>query len=182
MNNDSSAMNSGSDDGEGAAGARYHGHKTMTDGTHVPLTFEEARAMWESIERKEAATAEKLPTEQSCIDAICEAYHRLQKLGWQDPIYCPKDGSTFKVIEAGSTGIFDCVYEGKWPDGHWISFDEHDAYPCRPVAFKLYPEAQAKLDAAMAGLRDAFFATGGVGPLATPAVTSADKPETEPRG
>jgi len=54
------------------------------------------------------------------------------------PIYCPKDGTTFNVLEAGSTGIFVAHYEGEWPTGSWWIHDEEygDLSPSRPILFK----------------------------------------------
>jgi hypothetical protein len=114
----------------------YHGHMTLTDGTHVPLSKDEAAALWKKCEDRDAARALKLPTEQSAIDAMFEAYDRLRQFGWSDAIYCPKDGSTFDVIEPGSTGIHKCHYEGKWPKGTWWVSADGDQWPSRPVLYR----------------------------------------------
>lgn len=84
-----------------------------------------------------------------------DAYTRLTELGWWDASYCPKDGSHFQAIEAGSTGIHDCAYWGAWPTGGWNIFDG-DVWPSRPILFKLYPEDQAKDDALWAERREKF--------------------------
>ena len=75
-------------------------------------------------------------------------------------MYSPRDGSTFKVIENGSTGIFDCDCRGEWPDCTWTTYDEHDAYPSSqaPAMFKLLPEAQAEYDARMAAAKERYAA------------------------
>ena len=65
-----------------------------------------------------------------------EARQRLMELGWNDAIYCPKDGSEFDAIEAGSTGIHKCHYSGEWPDGHWWIAGDGDLYPSRPVLYR----------------------------------------------
>lgn len=132
------------------------GHKTFSTGEtcpetgfpkmrHEPLTRGEANAMWESAMAEKASREERMPDEQSAIRAMWDAHQRLTELGWRDPSYCPKDGSHFKVIEPGSTGIHDGAYWGEWPTGHWNVFDG-DVWPSRPVLFKLYPEDQAKED------------------------------------
>lgn len=132
------------------------GHKTFDTGEicpetgfpkmrHEPLTRAEANAIWESAERAQKERAERMPDEQSAIRALWDAYQRLRELGWNDPVYCPKDGSHFKVIEPGSTGIHDANYNGEWPKGSWWVYDG-DIWPSRPVLFKLYPEDQAKED------------------------------------
>lgn len=121
----------------------YHGHMTMADGSHVPLSEEQASALWERLERRQAERAAKLPDEQAALGAMFEAYDRLRELGWRDIIYCPKDGSSFDVIEPGSTGIFRCHYVGEWPDGQWYAEDGGDLWPSSPILFRLDPEAEA---------------------------------------
>lgn len=119
----------------------YYGHMTMRDGSHVPLSEQEAEQLWKDIEAKQAERAVRLPDEKACLSAMMEAFIRLKELGWSDAIYCPKDGSSFQVIEAGSTGIFDCHYEGAWPKGTWWVADEGDLWPSRPILFRKYPAA-----------------------------------------
>ena len=133
------------------------GHKTFSTGEinpktgfpelrHEPLTRSEADALMAAADAAQAKRAADMPDEQSAISAMFRAWLRLKELGWNNAIYCPKDGSTFKVIEAGSTGIFDCHYSGQWPDGDWMTMDEHDVYPSSqpPVLFKLTPEGEAR--------------------------------------
>lgn len=114
----------------------YYGHMTLKDGSHVGLSKEEAERLWKDCEDRDKERALKLPTEQSAINAMFEAYDRLKQFGWREAIYCPKDGSTFDVIEAGSTGIHKCHYEGEWPTGSWLVQDDDDTYPSRPVLFR----------------------------------------------
>ena len=80
--------------------------------------------------------SEDMPTESDALRAMFQAYQRLRELGWRDAIYCPKDGSHFNAIEAGSTGIHDCSYDGEWPKGRWWIYDG-DIWPSRPILFKL---------------------------------------------
>ncbi len=122
-----------SDDGQ------YHGHMTMSDGTHVALSADEAKALWEEVERRNKELATRLPDEKSALAAMFEAFCRLKQLGWREAIYCPKDGTPFQAIEAGSTGIFDCSYVGAWPDGSWWVSDGGDLWPASPILFRLYP-------------------------------------------
>ena len=77
-----------------------------------------------------------MPDEAAALALMARAFHRLKAFGWRDAIYCPKDGSHFDVVEAGSTGIFDCTYFGDWPDGSWLIYDGGDIYPSRPVLFR----------------------------------------------
>lgn len=135
------------------------GHKTFATGAvgkdgmptfrHEPLTRAEANYLLECAERAKADREARMPDEKSAIKALNDAYTRLTELGWGDPIYCPKDGRQFNVIELGSTGIHTAYYYGDWPSGSWFIIDEYDVWPSRPALFKLFPEDQAKRDALM---------------------------------
>jgi len=122
----------------------YHGHMTLTDGSHVPLTEAEAAAIWESVERATAERNAKYPDEKACLAAISDAVQRLRDFGWSDAVYCPKDGSVFDVIEAGSTGIHKCSYGGKWPDGSWWIHADGDMWPSRPILYRRTPRTGEK--------------------------------------
>jgi hypothetical protein len=74
--------------------------------------------------------------ERALLDRMFACYQGLKRLGWNDAIYCPKDGTHFDAIEAGSTGIHDCNYQGEWPEGTWWVFDG-DMWPSRPILFRL---------------------------------------------
>lgn len=127
------------------------GHKTMADGSHLPLRRSEAEALWDSAVAAKAKRAVDMPTEQDAINTLWSAYQRLKELDWNDAIYCPKDGSSFDVIEAGSTGIHSCVYVGDWPDGMWLINGDD---PSRPI---LYRRTEAE-KARWAELRERFGA------------------------
>lgn len=144
------------------------GHKTFDTGEtcpetgfpklrHEPLTRAEADAIWKACEDAKAARAERMPDEQAAIRQMHDAYIRLTELGWQNAIYCPKDGSHFKVIEAGSTGIHDANYTGEWPKGSWWVYDG-DVWPSRPVLFRLYPDDEEKEKQRWAEARERFKA------------------------
>ena len=81
----------------------------------------------------EVTAAER--TERALLN-LFEAYQDLKRLGWNDAIYCPKDGTWFDAIEAGSTGIHNCQYQGQWPNGGWWVADG-DVWPSRPILFRL---------------------------------------------
>ncbi len=133
-------------------GERVVGHKTIGDGQgghhHEPLTKREADDIWAACEAAREKRAADMPDETAALRSLFEAYQRLNELGWRDAIYCPKDGTLFKAIEAGSTGVHDCHYSGKWPEGHWWILAEGDAWPSRPILFKAdlasLTEAQAR--------------------------------------
>lgn len=139
------------------------GHKTFDTGEictetgfpklrHEPLTRAEADAMWGAAKQAEKERAERMPDEQAAIRALMDAWLRLKELGWREGKCCPRDGTKFRVIELGSTGIFDGDCSGEWPQCTWTTYDERDAYPSAhpPAFFKLYPEDQARYDARMA--------------------------------
>lgn len=136
------------------------GHKTIDTGErdpetgfplyrHEPLTRAEGQELRAQVEKAQAERIARMPDEQAAIHALWDAHQRLKELGWREPMYCPKDGTRFKIIELGSTGIFEGAYRGEWPNGSWDSWDEHDMYcsSIAPAMFKLFPEDQAKEDA-----------------------------------
>lgn len=113
-----------------------------------------------SIEARDARRAELMPDTTAALRMLFEAYDRLRQLGWREAQYCPKDGSAFEVIEAGSTGIFNCRYDGEWPSGHYLiaDADAGDIYTSRPILFRLYPEEQVKRQERMRADRAAYLA------------------------
>lgn len=112
------------------------GHKTHADGSHSPLREVEAKALIAASDSAKARRAEQMPDERSALHAMFNAWLRLRELGWNDAIYCPKDGTRFDAIEAGSTGIHRCYYEGQWPSGRWWIVGDDDLYPSRPILFR----------------------------------------------
>jgi len=77
--------------------------------------------------------------EQTALEGMFNGFLALQSQGWKEIMYCPKDGTVFEVIEAGSTGIHDCHYTGVWPTGTWWVHDDQikDLFPSRPILFRL---------------------------------------------
>jgi hypothetical protein len=128
------------------------GHKTMVDGTHVPLRRDEADALWASIESAKAARIALMPDWAAALQMMSDALSRLNDEGWARGAYCPKDGSPFAIIEFGSTGIFEAFYSGTWPDGHVIACDfvSHPDGMLWKAIDKLSPAERAKLDECMA--------------------------------
>src|SRR5213080_394944 len=122
---------------------------------HEPLTRAEANTLWAACQKAAEDRRARMPDEKSALRAMHDAYIRLKDMGWNDAVYCPKDGSHFEVIEAGSTGIHDCAYQGKWPDGSWLVYDE-DIWPSRPILYRLYPKDQVKEDARREEARKRF--------------------------
>lgn len=116
------------------------GHKSFSDGRggfyHEPLTKRDAADIWDQCKASEEKRKDDMPTEKDAIGVMFEAYQRLKELGWKEAIYCPKDGTPFDVIEAGSTGVHYCTYSGEWPKGSWWVHAGGDIWPSRPVLFK----------------------------------------------
>lgn len=69
---------------------------------------EEIEVILKLCDEKKKKRISEMPTEQDAIHHLYRAYQRLVDLGWKEIIYCPKDGSSFKAIEVGSTGVWEC--------------------------------------------------------------------------
>lgn len=81
----------------------------------------------------------QMKTVEDAIQQMNNAYYRLKELGWNDPSYCPKDGTLFDSITIGTSLIADCFYSGEWPNGYYIQPFDGDAYIACPTLFKLKP-------------------------------------------
>jgi hypothetical protein len=79
--------------------------------------------------------ADKMPDVQSALNQLLVELIRLKERGWSEACYCPKDESMFSAIEAGSTGIHKCNYQGEWPNGKWYIFDG-DVVSARPILWR----------------------------------------------
>lgn len=116
------------------------GHKTLGDGKgglrHEPLRQSEAEAFMRQAEAADARRKELMPDEETARRLFFDAWLRLKDFGWREAMYCPKDGRDFDVIEAGSTGIHRCYYEGEWPTGRYWVYGDCDLWPSRPVLFR----------------------------------------------
>lgn len=106
----------------------------------IQVSQKEFDQLLHEIKQDKRSRAEKMPTEKDAIKLIFEAYLRLKELGWQDMTYAPRDGSTFSIIEAGSTGIHPCFDFGQG-SGDWMSPADGDLYHIRPMMFKPAPPA-----------------------------------------
>jgi hypothetical protein len=132
--------------------APIHGWATTKYSRRVQLSEQEARAIWDSAKAADRRRKEAMPTEESAIQAFFDAHTRLKEFGWREIIYSPKGGGgEFNVLEAGSTGIHRCVYQGEWPKGSWWILEEDgDQSPSHPVLFKLDPGQEAERQTRMA--------------------------------
>lgn len=110
------------------------------DGGCLPLSEEQATAIWDLAMRQKSDRAERMPDTESAVRAMCDATNRLRELGWRDAMYAPKDRPLL-LIEAGSSGI----HHGYRDDiGFWI--EDGDTWPSRPVLFREQEPATAALD------------------------------------
>ena len=99
------------------------------------LTIDEILTIMQQIEDAEKHRAQVMPTEKEALIVMFTAYQRLKDLGFNDACYCPKDGTLFDCIEAGSTGIHTGKYDGEWPTGHYWILDG-DIWPGRPILYR----------------------------------------------
>ncbi len=118
------------------------GHKTLRDGSHEPLTRKEADQIRLAVNANKQRIAELMPDEQAALHMFTDAFHRLMDFGWSEAMYCPKDGSMFHVIEAGSSGIHDCCYDGTWPNGYYEIHTDDDICYSRPVLYRKIASAE----------------------------------------
>ena len=140
--------------------------------THI-LNAEQWQELLAALRRNDQKLADEMPDDEAALAVMGRAYERLRKLGWRNACYCPKDGSTFEVIEAGSIGIHRAHYEGEWPDGCWWIHEDGDLWPSRPILFRLIRDAAQAGDTGTAE-------TEGLGAKHEHAVGSADAPEPNP--
>lgn len=97
-------------------------------------------ALRNQVASEKQRLAQLIPDEAAALQMIATAMHRLGDLGFKPAVYCPKDGTLFEAVEAGTLEIIECFYLGKWPDGSWIAVDQDDAASCYPILFRLKPQ------------------------------------------
>ncbi len=66
------------------------------------------------------------------IHNFTKAYFDLLLDGWSHIQYAPRDGTIFEVIELGSTGIHECMWD-KTAGTFWITTRD-DMYPTQNLA------------------------------------------------
>ena len=101
---------------------------------NADFSFTDLRQHWEKSAREQ--TDYRSEEEKALLSAMFASYELLRKIGWRDIIYCPKDGTRFLGICAGSTGVCPHYYQGKWPDGSWWAEDSGDLWPSHPILWK----------------------------------------------
>ncbi len=91
-------------------------------------------AMWAEADKR--AKDWRDAGEVKLLERMNDAFEGLKACGWKEAIYCPKDGTVFLAIEAGSCGVFPCYYRGEWPKGSWWIEAHGDTWPSRPILWK----------------------------------------------
>lgn len=105
----------------------YHGHKTMADGSRVPLTKGEAAEIMAHIKEREAKRSADMPTVRDALSALISAEERLRDLGWwRGGGLRVRRGDACAVIQQGSTGMWSGRYQ---EDGEYVLFGDS---VCRP--------------------------------------------------
>lgn len=99
----------------------YRGHMTMNDGTHKPLTADEAKAIWKAMERSAEDRARLMPTSDDAMRVMLDAQQRMKALGWRKGlgIIGVKRGDECAVREDGSTGIWSGWVD---QDGKYVNY------------------------------------------------------------
>jgi hypothetical protein len=98
--------------------------------------MESIKEVFAILKAEEAQRALELPTDQDAIRVLLNAHLRLKELGWDDAIYCPKDGSLFEALEAGRTESGLCQYLGVWPNGRWWMHEVSGLWPSYPILWR----------------------------------------------
>jgi hypothetical protein len=96
-------------------GTKLTGHKTLIDGTHVPLSEDEAEAIWKAVEHEKAHRAKTMPTTQDALRTLIQAQQRLNELGWwEGGGLRVKRGADCAVAQTGSTGMWTGHFGDEW--------------------------------------------------------------------
>jgi hypothetical protein len=159
------------------------GHKTFREGNgfrHEPLRQSEADVLMAAIEAADEKRKQLMPDEDAAVHLFFDAWLRLKDFGWREATYCPKDGTEFEVIEAGSTGRHRCIYQGEWPKGTWWILEEGDMSPSRPVLFRALPASPDKGAGAAASKPSEPKKRGYLGSTVDGGIDDHDEEPSEP--
>lgn len=105
----------------------FYGSASMSDGTRVALTEEQAKAFWKMAEDAKAQRAETMPTAEDALRALISAEDRLRELGWsRGGGLRVKRGDDCAVAEQGSTGMWKGWFDN---DGKYVHFGDYVSDP-----------------------------------------------------
>lgn len=127
--------------------AEYHGHMTMADGSHLPLSKDDADALWKSIKAGQKEMSEQMPTARDALRTINNAQQRLNDLGWSlGGGLKVRRGDECAVAESGSTGMWRGWVD---QDGKYLHYADYCTDPrkawLKPLA-DLTPEELAWME------------------------------------
>jgi len=105
----------------------YHGHKTMADGTTVPLTKQEAKTIWEGAQAAREKLVRDMPTAKDALTSINAAHSRMNELGWWlgGGLHVRR-GDECAIAQSGSTGIWRGRVDA---EGRYVHFGDCAASP-----------------------------------------------------
>ena len=103
---------------------------------------EKLATLLNEVEEQQTTRAMAMPTEESAMKAMYQAYQRLKELGWKDSMYCPKYGERSMYLVCGCTQTAPGAYHGEWPTGCWFLEDAGDLWPSMPVLFREIREGE----------------------------------------
>lgn len=103
----------------------YHGHITLEDGSHVLLTAEMAKVLWEAAERSSADRAALMPTSRDAMRMISKAHQRMNDLGWWK-------GGDLRVKRGDECAVREDTSTGIWSG--WIDADGEYVHYCDSVS------------------------------------------------
>lgn len=107
--------------------SEYHGHNTLIDGSTVPLVEDEAKALWQAVEKAKADRAVALPTAVDALRAHNQALERLRELGWwPGGGLRVRRGDECAVAQFGSTGMWRGHVDA---EGKYVHFGDSMAQP-----------------------------------------------------
>ena len=127
-------MNDQQDTNEAADG---QSHTAVLEGLTGDDAYTKLRHHW--IESRKREKDWRDAGEVKLLEQMHDAVQGLKACGWREIEYCPKDGTRFLAICAGSTGVHPHRYSGEWPNGSWWAEASGDLWPSRPALWKPMP-------------------------------------------
>ena len=105
--------------------------KRTPDGAAFVCTDEDMSYGGGPLPRDPRANHSATDEEKEELVKLFRAYQALKKLGWNESMYAPRDGTPFLAIEPGSTGVHEAVRD---EHGFWIY--DGDMWPSHPLLWR----------------------------------------------